>query len=79
MQQKLTDNSYTSFDSDHFPYRYWRNSDKPETVIIAVHGINGAAQDYDSLGSYISEHLPSSALYATIRMVQRPAHLHTPY
>jgi len=58
------DQYYTSFDSDPFPYRNWNNSDHPETVIIAIHGINGAAQDYQGLGSYLSQHLPSSALYA---------------
>jgi len=64
MTPTLHSDTYTSFDSDPISYLHWENSDTPETVIVAVHGINGAAQDYSGLGSYITEHLPSSALYA---------------
>jgi len=47
--------SYTSFDNDRFDYLKWTNSPSPRTVIIAVHGINGAAQDYDNLASHLTE------------------------
>lgn len=50
--------SYNSFDNDSFDYLKWTNFPNPKTpktVIIAVHGINGAAQDYDNLASYLTE------------------------
>ncbi len=49
--------SYTSFDNDRFAYLKWTNSAKPTTVIIAVHGINGAAQDYDNLASSLTKNI----------------------
>ena len=64
MTPNLRADTFTSFDSDPFNYLHWENSDTPKIVIIAVHGINGAAQDYDGLGNYITKHLPSTALYA---------------
>lgn len=64
MSSALNKDTYTSFDTDKLGYLHWANSENPDTVIIAVHGINGAAQDYSGLGSYIKENLPSSALYA---------------
>lgn len=64
MTPTLDPDTFTSFDNDEISYTHWQNSNNPETVIIAVHGINGAAQDYSGLGSHISENLPSSALYA---------------
>ncbi len=61
MSQQKT---YTSFDGDRFPYSQWGNCKTPSTIIIAVHGINGAACDYSGLGNYIEQHLPQAALYA---------------
>jgi alpha-beta hydrolase superfamily lysophospholipase len=55
---------YTSFDADQFDYLKWNNSPKPETVIIAVHGINGAAQDFKNLASHLTSNLPKTAIYA---------------
>ncbi len=56
--------SYTSFDNDHFDYLKWANSGTPKTVIVAVHGINGAAQDYDNLASSLTQSHDSIAIYA---------------
>jgi len=56
--------SYKSFDNDYFDYLKWSNSPNPKTVIIAVHGINGAAQDYDNLASYLIENAHEVAIYA---------------
>ncbi len=64
MTPTLNTDNFTSFDTDPISYLHWENSATPQTVIVAVHGINGAAQDYSGLGSYITEHLPSCALYA---------------
>ncbi|MGJ8657990.1 MAG: alpha/beta fold hydrolase [Akkermansiaceae bacterium] len=55
---------YSSFDNDQFDYLKWTNSTTPQTVIIGVHGINGAAQDYDNLASYLTENHQSITIYA---------------
>lgn len=59
-----TKQSYESFDHDHFNYLTWSNSSEPQTVIIAVHGINGAASDYDNLANYILNHQKDLTIYA---------------
>jgi alpha-beta hydrolase superfamily lysophospholipase len=56
--------SYTSFDHDRFDYLKWANSPDPKTIIIAVHGINGASQDYDNLASYLTEKNEAISVYA---------------
>ncbi len=56
--------NYTSFDNDQFDYLKWTNTDKPQKIIIAVHGINGAAQDYDNLASYLIGNSESFTIYA---------------
>lgn len=48
--------SYNSFDHDQFTYLKWSNSISPSKVVIAVHGINGAAKDFDGLASYLIKH-----------------------
>ena len=47
--------SYQSFDHDQFNYLKWSNSSNPSKVLIAVHGINGAAQDFDGLARYLTK------------------------
>lgn len=59
-----TTDRYQSFDHDYFNYLTWTNADNPETVIIAVHGINGAAADYDNLASQLLADNKSIAIYA---------------
>eukprot|EP00112_Aurelia_sp_Birch-Aquarium-sp1_P009516 Seg20837.1 transcript_id=Seg20837.1/GoldUCD/mRNA.D3Y31 product="Monoacylglycerol lipase" protein_id=Seg20837.1/GoldUCD/D3Y31 len=61
---QLQKSSYTSFDGDHFGYRKWGSSSDPHTVIIGVHGINGAAADYDNLAEHLTQHVPNTTLYA---------------
>lgn len=61
---RLEPNTFTSFDYDKFGYKRWRSPAVPKTVIIGVHGINGAASDYDNLGAYIKQHRSDVALYA---------------
>lgn len=56
--------SYTSFDNDRFDYLKWTNSPSPRTVIIAVHGINGAAEDYDNLASFLTKNRDKDASIA---------------
>lgn len=56
--------SYTSFDNDDFNYLAWTNSESPETVLIAVHGINGAAKDFSNLSNYLTEKHTNITIYA---------------
>jgi len=55
---------YESFDHDNFNYLTWSNSSDPKTVIIAVHGINGAASDYTNLVNYLLHHQENLTIYA---------------
>ena len=55
---------YESFDHDHFDYLKWSNLAQPTIIIIAVHGINGAATDYDNLAQFILERREDIAIYA---------------
>ncbi|MEM9079395.1 MAG: alpha/beta fold hydrolase [Verrucomicrobiota bacterium] len=53
--------SFRTSDSKHLSLRHWNHQQKPDTIILALHGIAGAAQDFNSLG----QQLPSrTALYA---------------
>jgi len=56
--------SYESFDYDHFNYLKWSNSSDPVIVVIAVHGINGAANDYDNLAQFLLKDREHIAIYA---------------
>lgn len=51
--------------NETFGYRSWRASEvDPDVVIIALHGFCGASIDYDTLGRYMLEHQPKTAVYA---------------
>ena len=56
--------SYTSFDGETFNYTAWNTELSPKNVIIATHGINGAASDYTNLALYLASHKSDTALYA---------------
>ena len=55
---------YESFDHDYFNYLCWSNSSQPKTIIIAVHGINGAASDYDKLAQFLTSQHQNIIIYA---------------
>jgi len=61
---RLENDRLHSFDGDQFPYRTWMPKEEPELVIIGVHGISGAAADYNPLGSHLLTTLPRTAVYA---------------
>ena len=50
--------TWTSTDGKQMPWREWRVPDrvKPRCVIIAVHGLSGAAEDFHLLGERLSPH-----------------------
>jgi len=61
---RLDEKNLHSFDGDQFPYRTWMPKEEPEIVVIGVHGISGAAADFNPLGEYLLENLPKTAIYA---------------
>ncbi len=64
LSPQLDTTTFTSFDYDKFGYKHWKSASEPKIVIIGVHGINGAASDYDNFGDYIQQHNSDIALYA---------------
>lgn len=61
---RLDDSHLHSFDGDRFPFSKWLPSKKPEIVVIGVHGISGAALDFNPLASHLLKANPSIAVYA---------------
>ena len=54
--------TWTSGDGQSFPYTRWGASSQPQTVIVAVHGLSGAASDFKPLGEYFTNR--STAVYS---------------
>ena len=52
-----------SFDGDLLPYTKWLPKDKPELIIIGVHGISGATSDFRTLATHLLSDLPKVAIY----------------
>jgi alpha-beta hydrolase superfamily lysophospholipase len=45
---------WTAPDGETFPYSVWESaSQPPRAIVIAVHGLSGAALDYDPLGAHL--------------------------
>jgi len=61
---RLENNSLHSFDGDTLPFTKWIPENDPDLVVIAVHGISGAASDYRPLAKHLLTNLPRTALYA---------------
>lgn len=64
MHLDLGHQCYTSFDFDQHGLLIWENVTQPDVVIIALHGINGSATDYEGFASQLTSSLPSLAIYA---------------
>lgn len=60
---KLDSANFHTYDGDTLPYTKWDAQQKPETVIIAVHGISGAISDFRPLANHTLENLPKVAIY----------------
>ena len=46
--------TWTTLDDEVFPYSVWESaSQPPRAIIVAVHGLSGAALDYEPLGSHL--------------------------
>lgn len=55
---------FTSFDQSCFPYRYWGSLKTASTVIIGIHGICGASDDFSGLASYLTKKSDQLVFYA---------------
>jgi len=51
-----TRHEWTASDGATFPYSAWGTNPKPRAVVIAVHGLSGAALDFEPLGNHMARH-----------------------
>ena len=60
--------THTSFlntsDGKRLPLRHWNLQSDPQTILIGLHGIEGAARDFGNLGKSLSQQSPTTTLYA---------------
>lgn len=61
---RLEKNILHTFDGDQLPYTEWEPKEEPELVIIAAHGISGAASDYKQLATHLLANDQRIAVYA---------------
>ena len=52
--------------SDHhqFSIQHWNLQEEPKTILIALHGLEGAARDFRNLGESLIQQAPLTSLYA---------------
>lgn len=61
----LLDQSHLhTFDGEKLSYTRWMPKDPPHTIVIGVHGISGAASDYQPLANHLLANNPGTAVYA---------------
>jgi acylglycerol lipase len=51
-----TQHEWTATDGEKFAYSVWAGGEKPRAVVVAVHGLSGAAVDYEPLGAHMLRH-----------------------
>lgn len=54
----------TTSDGLNLSLRHWNLQPDPDTVLIGLHGIEGAARDYKNLGKKLTTRAPRTTLYA---------------
>ena len=59
---RLSGKSWISSDGSEFPFTRWAAGSRPEKVVVAIHGLSGAASDFCPLGEYLSSR--STAVYS---------------
>lgn len=47
---------WTALDGETFSYSQWGNEPHPRAVVVAVHGLSGAALDFEPLGAHLEKH-----------------------
>jgi len=53
MHDQATDPTYRTRDGENFPYRAWLPSAPPKAVLVAFHGLSGAADDFEPLADHL--------------------------
>jgi len=56
MTTTCTQHAWTAADGETFPYSVWDAESVPRAVIVAVHGLSGAALDFEPLGHHMRQH-----------------------
>jgi acylglycerol lipase len=56
MTTTCTRNEWTAPDGEIFSYSTWEGDESPRAVVIAVHGLSGAALDFEPLGDHLAHH-----------------------
>ena len=56
--------SLTTSDNKQLALQAWNPQAKPETVLIALHGLQGASRDFRILGRSLAKKAPATTLYA---------------
>ncbi|MGI9244661.1 MAG: alpha/beta fold hydrolase [Verrucomicrobiales bacterium] len=46
---------WISSDGSNFPFTRWSSKSRTKKVVVAVHGLSGAASDFEPLGDFLSE------------------------
>lgn len=59
-----TSSFFTASDGKELSLRHWNLRARPATVIIALHGIEGAGRDFKNLGKALPSQAPGTTLYA---------------
>ncbi|MGJ8726071.1 MAG: alpha/beta hydrolase [Roseibacillus sp.] len=54
----------TTSDGKQLSLRHWNRQAQPKTVLIGLHGIEGAARDFGNLGKALPSQSPDTTLYA---------------
>jgi alpha-beta hydrolase superfamily lysophospholipase len=55
MVTTCSQHSWTAPDGEAFPYSLWAAEGTPRAIVIAVHGLSGAALDYEPLGAHLAK------------------------
>jgi alpha-beta hydrolase superfamily lysophospholipase len=50
-----TQHNWTASDGAVFPYSEWTSTTPPRAILVAVHGLSGAALDYEPLGRHFAD------------------------
>jgi alpha-beta hydrolase superfamily lysophospholipase len=59
-----TNSFLTTTDGKHLSLRHWNLQQNPDIVIIALHGLAGAARDFNNLAEALPTQSPGTTLYA---------------
>jgi alpha-beta hydrolase superfamily lysophospholipase len=62
--QGLSGKTWVSSDGSQFPFTRWASKSSPTRLVVAVHGLSGAASDFEPLGKFLKERSTTVYSYA---------------